>query len=192
MEQNVSRRWVKKVSNEVRAEKPSLAAGKLADLMAFSIAWDAWMEWLESQGKKADSPLDSRAGLLVRKSVPMIKDAMELAVIPIVERPDAALLHTPLSAVQRSGSPFDVMRRQANFFRIFLNWLRIHPAVFQGLFSDGRSAKTARQLALVAQEDSPASRLNKVAGVSPASSQTLIRKWIRDASIAAGVPLSPL
>ena len=105
------------------------------------------------------------------------------------DRPDAAMLQVAMRGARRAGSVEERTLRAADFFRMMLPWLVARGSLFKSIFT-GRSATAVRQMAATAEEESPASRLNKVASIPSVSGLAVYRQWLEEAAELAGAPVS--
>lgn len=178
-----------------RKKKATLSTGvtlaRLVDLSNFVVAFDTYNQILVLRGINND-PLGNKGRVLVKRFLVALQEGVEAHLSPIImERPDAAVFRPVLRQALRPGSPETVAPKISALLAHFFPWLRTRQAVFASLFS-GRAAKAAREVAMVVQEESLESRLNKAAMISPVSGLMIPRKWIEQAASAAGVPLSPV
>jgi DNA helicase-2/ATP-dependent DNA helicase PcrA len=166
---------------------------RVLDLMNFAIALQAYKTVLATQGK------DSNKDPLIRKSVSTIRtygtglqSGMQQHFGNLADRSDFSPLRPTYLISQRSGNPIANFEKQADFAKALMPWLKLRSGVFNSVFLTGKQTKTAREIANVAQEESPLSALNKAALIPCISGLWATRKWMTSAAEFAGVPVKPI
>jgi superfamily I DNA/RNA helicase len=187
-EQKISDAYYSKIAIEEESSVKVVNAPRLLDLANLVLAYDAYSKLLEASGK-TKGPALAKGTHLIQRFANEFAAALAAYINPLGDRPDAGSLHMALNLGRRTGSPATVARYQAEMLRIVFPWLRSHSAVLNDLFS-GRAAKAAREIAALAEEESPAALLNKAALIAPVSGINIPRRWIEMAAQEAGVPVS--
>lgn len=160
----------------------------LIDLINFVLAFDAYVDHLKATGVEPDEFAREGATLL-RRFMPELQAGLSVHLTELVERPDAAILRTPLARAKRNGTPLQIVEQVAGFFQVMLPWLRQRAPLFRSLFS-GRANSVALQVLKACDEDLPALRLAAASQAPSASRMTVLRPWIHEAAARVGMPVA--
>ena len=179
----------KKADAAATEDEKLIPAGRLVDLAVLVMAYKAHLDYLEG-AEIAHSPNTAKGQAMIKRYSDEISTGMQQIFGPLAERQDSASIKTPLKKALSATSPTQIgIVYWANAFQEVMPWLKTRSTVFNGLFT-GKVARAAKELAAVAQEESPAARLNKLAGITPVSGMTATRKWVETLAAEAGAPLS--
>ena len=139
--------------------------------------------------------LDRRAqASLVRRWIAELTEGVEKFLLPVLEtKPDLGVVENKMRMALHRGSPDDVFLHLGKAIQHAFDLLGNRPSLFRELFPTGKQWRLASTLDSIARESSPASRLNKLAGVTFASGpMAVLKKWLQEAAELVGAPLSPL
>ena len=191
----IARRYMKAVGEPVKETvgapaKRQVTPARLVDLMAFSLAYDAFITVM-AEAQKDPGDIGGKGLLFVRRFMPEMAQGILQHIAPVLDNPTAVTLKPAFQRAVRPGAPATQIHIVAHFFSVLMPWMKIHTPVIQGAFP-GRSGMAARSLATACQEKSSASRLNKIATIAPVSGLATLRKWAEEAASVAGVPLQPI
>lgn len=186
---NVTQRYLKKAVDESAAEVPVVPAGRFVDLAVLVFAYQTYIRHLESTGGRP-GPLTSKGIAMIKRYGDEIINGFNQVVAPLADRPDAGSIRTAINKATRATSTTPIaISYWADAIQATMPWLKTRSTIFNSLFT-GKVARAARELAAVADEESPATVLNRLAAIAPVSGVTAVRKWIEVLAAEAGAPLS--
>lgn len=186
---NVTQRYLKKAVDESAAEVPVVPAGRFVDLAVLVFAYQTYIRHLEATGGRP-GPLTSKGIAMIKRYGDEIINGFNQVVAPLADRPDAGSIRTAINKATRATSPTPIaISYWADALQATMPWLKTRSTIFNSLFT-GKVARAARELAAVADEESPATVLNRLAAIAPVSGVTAVRKWIEVLAAEAGAPLS--
>lgn len=186
---NVTQRYMKRAVEESATEIPTVPAGRFIDLAVLVFAYQTYIRHLEATGGRS-GPNTSKGIAMIKRYGDEIINGFNQVIAPLTDRPDAGSIRTVINKATRATSPTPIaISYWADAIQAALPWMKTRSTIFNGLFT-GKVARAARELAAVADEESPAAVLNRLAAIAPVSGVTAARKWIEVMAAEAGAPLS--
>jgi superfamily I DNA/RNA helicase len=186
---NVTQRYMKQAVEEPASDVPIVPAGRFIDLAVLIFAYQTYVRHLEATGGRP-GPITSKGIAMIKRYGDEIVNGFSQVMAPLAERPDAASIRTVINKATRATSPTPVaIGYWAEAIQATMPWLKTRTTIFNSLFT-GKVARAARELAAVADEESPATVLNRLSAIAPVSGVTAPRKWIELLAANAGAPLS--
>lgn len=191
----VAQRFLRKaitevVTPEVSADVAPVPANRFVDLAVLVLAYQAHQAYLVGASKD-HSPNSARGMVMIKRYSGEIVSGMTQIFTPLAERNDSGSIRAVIRRALQMTSPTpQAVERWALAIKAVMPWLKVRSTLFNSLFT-GRSTRAAREVAIIAEEESPASALNKLAGIAPVSGLMVTRKWIEVLAAEAGAPLSP-
>lgn len=176
----ITERYFRKVAAE---DVPPISAAKFIDLINFEVALTTYAQWLVSQDKKSDTLLTDGKTLLRRVFSPL-KGGIKRYLGDVSEDAPGAIRTAYNRALM--GKDIRAAQKHVDFFAAILPWLMKRRTILENIFGSQRAIQTARRVAVTIQEEGIQSRLNKSAGIIPASQWKIGRQWIIKAAEKVG------
>lgn len=188
----VAKAYLNKKADEAttaEVETPLVPTARLVDLGVLIVAYQSYVEHVENIGSRP-GPLTSKGLGTIKRYSDELTAAFQQTFGPLADRQDAAAIRTPLKKALSVTSATPVgIGYWAAAFQAVMPWLKIHSTIFNNLFT-GKVARAAKEFAVVAQEENPTARLNKLAAIAPVSGMTASRRWVESIAAEVGAPLS--
>jgi DNA helicase-2/ATP-dependent DNA helicase PcrA len=185
----ISKKVAQKYMEKTAVEDQVVSSARFVDLAVLVVAYRAHLEHLEAAGKDR-SPNTSKGLAMIKRYGDELTLGMAQVLGPLVDRPDSGSIRATLKMALRNTNTTPVaIEYWAKAIKETLPWLKTRSSIFNSLFT-GKVARAARELAAVAEEESQASALNRLAAIAPVSGITASRKWIEVLAAEAGAPLS--
>ena len=161
--------------------------GQFVDLATFFVAVRAY-----KMVKGEDDPhLKSVTSLLNRYQDDLVAGARKY-LLPLGEEASFTRFRSILHRGLRPTRGIAQAEVQAEMLSDILEVLHSHPNVLRETFSDSRAITTALRVGAIVSNDAPASILNGLASVPPASRLQVTKKWVQKAAEIAGVAPSEI
>lgn len=185
------------------AGKRQTTINRFTDLCAFWVGYTDFFDWvleLDDEGQlkiKAFSPAEQKA---IHKHVGtaqkilklvgnQLDEGMELYVGPLLEQRGITINKGRYTRAMKPGPPKDTALTKASFLEYLFGKLGAKQQILNEMFG-GKALKPARAIANLVKDESPTSRINKLAALAPVSGWTLGKKWLAKAAEICGVPIS--
>ena len=170
-------------------EEPDIIPpGRFIDLAVLVVAFDTHLAYLEATKGTSGNTTHGLA-MIKRHSSELVAGFAQI-LGPLVELSSASSIRTPIhTALRATTATPQAITYWTHAIKAAMPWLKVHTATFNSLFT-GKIARAAKELAAVADEESPASALNRLAAIASVSGLNPQRKWIEAVAAEAGAPLS--